>query len=74
MIGQPRGTAVFAPPLHTVIGVGGRNLRRARGMGDALQSHIKPRVVHHREHRPQPIAFCTHKFGARALKGQLTGG
>lgn len=74
MLVQGHGAAVRAAPLHALGGIGAGDIIRPRRVGDALQGHVQPGVVHHGEHSHQPLAFCADQLGLGPVKGQLAGG
>ena len=46
VVGQHRVASVRPPALHTIGGIGRGNRVGTRGVGHALQRHVKPGVVH----------------------------
>ena len=73
MINQSRIRPVDLP-LNPIMRIGIRQIKRTGGMGNTLQGHINARVVHHREHRDQPLTLGSNQFGIGFIKHNLTCG
>jgi hypothetical protein len=47
--------------LHTLAGIGHRLLVSALRRTQSLQTHLQPRLVHHREHAGEALILLTHQ-------------
>ena len=74
MIGKRRGAAIGFAALLALGGVGACHIMGAGGMGHTLQRHIGAGVVHHGEHRGQPLPLGPDQLCLGPVEGQLAGG
>ena len=59
--------------LSTLVRIGAGQSMRLRSMGHPLHGHIKPGMVHHHEHRLEPVSRLTEQLGIGTRKAQLAG-